>query len=287
MSGNGSRTRSRYYGTTGDLLPTPRPCSGLRSSGANQTELLMSAERIDAERAGHSQGTLFETGSEDPSPLWPTPRAMPGNFSRVDGKVYETSLQSMARKGLLASTSSRGDTHANHSHSPGSDWARRMTAHSGRSLLPWLPTSALGHVFWRMFTDTSAWGSTTCWLTWRRLATPAGRSLYRLAPSTPRTGATGFGSLPETLWPTPRASPNENRQTSRTPSQEAGTHGLSLAAEVCRLLPTPTVQDGRNNGGPSQSARNTPPLNSVAGGKLSAAWVTAMMGFPAGWLEDL
>ncbi|WP_329564268.1 hypothetical protein OG711_25325 [Streptomyces uncialis] len=46
------------------------------------------------------------------------------------------------------------------------------------------------------------------------------------------------------LLPTPRASANENRQTRRTPSQEAGTHGLSLAAEVCSLLPTPTAADG-------------------------------------------
>lgn len=30
------------------------------------------------------------------------------------------------------------------------------------------------------------------------------------------------------------------------------------------LLPTPTVQDGANTAGPSQAARNTPPLNSVA-----------------------
>ena len=30
------------------------------------------------------------------------------------------------------------------------------------------------------------------------------------------------------------------------------------------MLPTPTRQDGANTGGPSQAARNTPPLNSVA-----------------------
>jgi len=32
---------------------------------------------------------------------WPTPRVEPGNFSRVNGKIYETSLQSMARRGLM------------------------------------------------------------------------------------------------------------------------------------------------------------------------------------------
>ena len=60
------------------------------------------------------------------------------------------------------------------------------------------------------------------------------------------------GKIPA-LWPTPRASENENRQTKPTPSQLAGTHGLSLAAQV--------------------------------GGKLSAAWVTRLMGYPDGWLD--
>lgn len=46
--------------------------------------------------------------------------------------------------------------------------------------------------------------------------------------------ARGGESLSEAAraWPTPRASPNENRQTKLTPSQLAGTHGLSLAASV-------------------------------------------------------
>jgi hypothetical protein len=88
------------------------------------------------------------------------------------------------------------------------------------------------------------------------------------------------------LWPTPRASPNENRQTKRTPSQEAGTHGLSLAAEVshhARNWPTPTVQDAANNGGPSQHLRNSKPLNAEAGGALSPDWVEWLMGQPIGW----
>ncbi|MEU6858850.1 hypothetical protein AB0B28_08255 [Glycomyces sp. NPDC046736] len=53
------------------------------------------------------------------------------------------------------------------------------------------------------------------------------------------------------LLPTPRASENENRQTKRTPSQLAGTHGKNLAAEACALLPTPRASDGAK-GGPNQ-----------------------------------
>ncbi|MET7894989.1 hypothetical protein [Streptomyces mirabilis] len=51
------------------------------------------------------------------------------------------------------------------------------------------------------------------------------------------------------LLPTPRASESENRQTKRTPSQEAGTHGKCLAAEVGELLPTPTATDAKSSSG--------------------------------------
>lgn len=51
------------------------------------------------------------------------------------------------------------------------------------------------------------------------------------------------------LLPTPRASENENRQTKRSPSQEAGTHGKCLAAEVAHLLPTPVASDGERQSG--------------------------------------
>jgi hypothetical protein len=55
------------------------------------------------------------------------------------------------------------------------------------------------------------------------------------------------------MLPTPRSSPNENRQTKPTPSQLAGKHGLSLAAEV--------------------------------GGQLNPTFVEWLMNFPKGWTE--
>ncbi|WP_346268810.1 hypothetical protein [Streptomyces sp. So13.3] len=73
-----------------------------------------------------------------------------------------------------------------------------------------------------------------------------------LLPTPSTSEATGAGHAAQggmnlrhvvSLLPTPRASANENRQTKRSPSQEAGTHGLSLAAEVCSLLPTPAAAD--------------------------------------------
>lgn len=53
------------------------------------------------------------------------------------------------------------------------------------------------------------------------------------------------------LWPTPRVSANENRQTKPTPSQMAGKHGKNLSAEV--------------------------------GGQLNPQWVEWLMGYRTGW----
>ena len=67
------------------------------------------------------------------------------------------------------------------------------------------------------------------------------------------------------------------------------TSGDGLAT-VARMLPTPTAQDGKNNGGPSQKLRHSPPHSAVANGDgsgrpLNPAWVCTMMGFPANWLD--
>lgn len=96
-------------------------------------------------------------------------------------------------------------------------------------------------------------------------------------------------------WPTPRASPSENRQTKLTPSQLAGTHGLSLAASVnhwqtpvashrlggnrsayegapfrpalsreVKEWATPKASDADRGDCPSERARNSPSLVSQA-----------------------
>jgi hypothetical protein len=52
---------------------------------------------------------------------------------------------------------------------------------------------------------------------------------------------------------------------------------------VALTWPTPTVQDAKNNGGPAQHARRTPPLNARADGPLNPVWVEWLMGFPSDW----
>jgi hypothetical protein len=78
------------------------------------------------------------------------------------------------------------------------------------------------------------------------------------------------------LWPTPVADGD------RTTNYAQG--GTSLGWAV-RNWPTPTVQDAKNNGAPSQMVRNTPPLNAVAGGALNPPWVEWLMGWPIGWTD--
>lgn len=52
-------------------------------------------------------------------------------------------------------------------------------------------------------------------------------------------------------------------KTSGMPGASLGV-AVRMQVEGIELLPTVTTQDGKNNGGPSQAVRNTPPLNSLA-----------------------
>ena len=58
---------------------------------------------------------------------------------------------------------------------------------------------------------------------------------------------------------------------------------LSQRARDERMFPTPTVQDAKNNGAPSQMQRNTKPLNAEIGGALNPTWVEWLMGWPLEW----
>jgi hypothetical protein len=89
------------------------------------------------------------------------------------------------------------------------------------------------------------------------------------------------------LLPTPRASENENRQTKRSPSQEAGTHGLSLAAEVCSL-PTPRVSAERTGRGTIVRSSSSPSLAQaveIAAGQMPRE-LEGLEEIPPSWRGD-
>jgi hypothetical protein len=86
------------------------------------------------------------------------------------------------------------------------------------------------------------------------------------------------------LWGTPRAG------MGRSPAchYDRGKWNLEEqvgAAEYAKMWPTPTAQDAKNNGSPSQMVRNTKPLNAEVGGQLNPMWVEWLMGWPLGWTD--
>ncbi|AYN56858.1 DNA methyltransferase [Arthrobacter phage Andrew] len=87
---------------------------------------------------------------------------------------------------------------------------------------------------------------------------------YELPTSGPLMG--GSGSLCSEsgarLLPTPEAKLSDSGPDYARAGRP-GSGGDDLTTAVHRLLPTPTTQDGANNGGPSQFERNTPPLNAA------------------------
>lgn len=152
------------------------------------------------------------------------------------------------RPSLLPSTSSPEGSPASLCRPPESDEAMPTPAGSGPLCdeLSRIP----GPVGWLLRTcvASSRWGTSRCALTWKKKVTTSGRLFYLLSASTRRTAESASG-----LWPTPQASPNQNRDTQPKPSVVNGTHGWSLAGAAhdslslnpVRLWPTPSANEMR------------------------------------------
>lgn len=176
-----------------------------------------------------------------------------------DGETSQPSTPPSFRGQLLLP----GVTPASLSASPGSARAREMTATSGRSCSALLRTTDPLGVCLRMLLGTSAWGSTRCALTWKPSGTPAGRLLFRLAPSMRRTGATESG-----FWLTPdvprggRVNPPEMSSTGRLPNGRKRQVGLEHQARMVErgFWPTPMASDGCKGGPAQRDGRGRPYL---------------------------
>jgi hypothetical protein len=144
----------------------------------------------------------------------------------------------------------------------------------------------------------------TSWWKTHRCLFPEDLTLYSL--TLPRWGSMRNGELsghvtPERptegkesgFWATPAASDGKRGGTI-TPNMS----GQSLPQMVNtpihwpvggkttrQIYPTPTAQDAKNNGAPSQQERNTKPLNAEIGGALNPDWVEWLMGWPIKWSQ--
>ena len=191
-----------------------------------------------------------------------------------------------------------------------SDAAKRMTVISGLRCIESSEKSGQLMFWQRTCLGSSAWkvGLTGYSLTWTRAATPQGRLLFRLRLSAPRTAGIASGSLHTPtatanqlaplmvtrdagsyghgMWPTPRVE-----------GFDAGKHrgqADSLHSAV-KMLPTPCQRDHKtgmaDRAGDDAHTQNLPERTAADLGlksaKLSAAWVTRLMGFPDGYLENL
>ena len=123
-----------------------------------------------------------------------------------------------------------------------------MTVTSGLKCLELYQSSGpLGSLV-RTLLASSIWHSTRCTLTWKASATPSRRLLFRLVPSTPRTGGTGARS-----WPTPTAADAYVERMKSSQQKPGSMHSVSLADAV--------------------------------GGQLNPTFVEWLMGFPIGWTD--
>ncbi len=169
----------------------------------------------------------------------------------------------------------------------GSAEARRTTATSGRTCLESyesrLPAGSSVRMLVASLLGTKEWYSTKCALTWRLKVTKSGRLLFQLLPSTPLTGATGFG-----LLPTAAARDYKGTNSAKHLAKKRGHH--DQLPNFIAMLPTPQADDA-DNVFPSDKRRKTlvsavvGPSGARTGLKLQPAFALWMMGYPAGWLD--
>ena len=105
----------------------------------------------------------------------------------------------------------------------------------------------------------------------------------------------GNGSSLSVSWPSPRVSDTEGGLVKNVELKDGSFSrvnkdgvrwGVKLKDAVNHmetLWPTMTVNDSKNNCGPSQLKRKA--LNVAVGGALNPAWVEWLMGFPIGWTD--
>lgn len=156
--------------------------------------------------------------------------------------------------------------------------------------------------FARFDRDTCSWKIPQCSLlgdsepfseTWPQWGMWDAGACWELPTLVPRISGNGSG-----FWPTPTKSDGtggpgnsgreggDNLRTAvsryATPKASDGERGIPSPSGHYKL-PTPTANDAKNNGGPSQQARNSKSLNAVAGGSLNPDWVEWLMNWPIKW----
>ena len=116
------------------------------------------------------------------------------------GKPYSQQVRERnAHNAFQQLTFLQAGFHAPHFLLPASAEAVRITATSGQNICALLKKQNRDTSLPKMFLESSPPTSTRCYLTWKVKRTPAGRSIFQLAPSMPPTDVTVSSSLPTPL----------------------------------------------------------------------------------------
>ncbi len=144
-------------------------------------------------------------------------------------------MPSVSQDGQTTDLSGQDRAPANHSQRRESKKAKRTRGTSGRSSIDSsVPDGPLSSWENRLRQRLERAGSTECVLTWKPSTTPAGRSLFRLVPSTRPIEEIDFG-----LWQTPVADDAVNRAKGKINSRGEP----KLSGQVKAMWPTPTARD--------------------------------------------
>ena len=182
-------------------------------------------------------------------------------------------------------TSSQAASHASRGQSQGLKRGIKMTVTSGQKWLPLLKTYNLSGSLAKMSEAllTNHWACRGHSLIWNASAIKPSHLLFQL-----RLVAHPTKGIDAGLWRTPDTGAGGTSgllKQGKTHRQSGHHITIRLQDQVVNphLWPTPTAQDGKNNGGPSQHERNAKPLNAAVNGTLSCDWTEWLMGYPLGW----
>jgi len=177
--------------------------------------------------------------------------------------------------------------------SQGSEWARKMTALSGARCCELSEKPSLVGLLAKTLLESSQWGSSVCYMNWKKQGISAKHSLYRLALSTPRINEIGFGWLPTPTKGDGERGAHKNAELVNgsfiKASKTTGTLWGATLASAVKLLPTVRVSSANGSsakeildGNPKRRLEANFGLESV-GKTLNPAFVEALMGYPENW----
>lgn len=188
--------------------------------------------------------------------------------------------------GLTIGPSGPDHAPANHSAPPASARVKTTNATSGQPFLISSASAALSESLASRCRELLASvGSMEYRQTWKRKATPAGRSYWAHTASGRRTSDSGF-----TGWPTPNAGPQNDGDTTWQQRREAlkekhgngNGFGMTLGQAVTLTgWPTPVVNDSTGSQYAYGSGDHSKIFLKLPGAAMLTGWPTPMAGTPA------